>query len=71
MKFREGDRVVVKNSEFYQEFLNDHYGHVVRPVKLSLLEVEIEGRTDRKPMSDEVRQHNPFWLSEEELEHVD
>lgn len=71
MRFAKGDRVVVKNSEFYEEFLNDHYGHVVRLVKPGLLEVQIEGRTDREPIDAEVQQLNPFWLTDYELEHVD
>lgn len=71
MTFAAGDRVVVKDSKFYDDFLDAHYGHVVEAVTTPLVRVWIEGRTDRQAMDVEVEQYNPWPLFESELEHAD
>ena len=68
--FAIGDRVVVKPTSSYPS-MDGYYGHVVAKPSTERVFVEIDGRTNREPMAEDIAHNNPWPFFNEELEHAD
>ena len=80
MKFKAGDRVIVKNwrhSSSHSTDMNGYFGHVVAvyndSVPNPMVDVSLEGRIGQPPRSHDLDPHSddPWPFFENELEHID
>jgi hypothetical protein len=70
-RFRIGDRVIVKDTA--EHGMDGYFGHVIATEYdvAPMVQLQIEGRTQGRPLAPEIAPYNPWPMFDDELEHAD